>query len=454
MYHLVRAQAYRAHWRIRGHRAPHGLLSTLDRLHQSQFWPAERLLAFRTEKLRHLVAHAYAQIPGYRRLMDEAGVRPADIRTLSDITLLPVMSRALLKEHGEDMLARDVPPARRQTGATGGTTGEPMKWQRDAEGSAWQRAAYWRGFEWAGLRLGAPWAQLFGGSMGVGPTRYSDHVRAWFAGKVFLPAFELTEDNVQQYAATITRAGARHLVGYASACYEFARLCEKRGVSLALEVALTTAESLEPKWEQAIRAVFGARALPYYGCGEVQSIGYSCPETPGVYHVSDEHVVLEVEPSETGAAPNEGPFLVTDLDNLAMPFIRYRNGDAGVLAEPGCACGRTLGRILRIDGRVSDVLLTASGQRISGAIGAHAFRLVPSVEAYQIVQDAPGHVELRVVRQAGYDASAVEPELRQIFSRHLGRADGVTFTYVERLERSRAGKARFVINRYLANQQL
>jgi phenylacetate-coenzyme A ligase PaaK-like adenylate-forming protein len=71
------------------------------------------------------------------------------------------------------------------------------------------------------------------------------------------------------------------------------------------------------------------------------SVGYSCPEG-GSYHTSDEHVVMEVE-DETGHAAfeREGAFLITDLDNHAMPFIRYRNGDAGVrpLAD-ACAAGR------------------------------------------------------------------------------------------------------------------
>jgi phenylacetate-coenzyme A ligase PaaK-like adenylate-forming protein len=84
------------------------------------------------------------------------------------------------------------------------------------------------------------------------------------------------------------------------------------------------------------------------------SLGYSCPDR-GVYQTCDEHSVIEVEnDARQVALEDEGAFLIADVDNRAMPFIRFRDGDAGRPAVPGFPCGRTLGRILRLDGRVND----------------------------------------------------------------------------------------------------
>ena len=293
--------------------------------------------------------------------------------------------------------------------------------------------------------------QLFGGSLGVGAARRFNRVKNWVAGKTFLPAFELGPDNVGRYVEAIERSGARHLVGYTSACYLLASLVERAGLRLKLDAVFPTAEVLPPQWAEAMTRVFGARVLPYYGCGEVQSLGYSCPEADEpTYHTSDEHVILEVESREGAASfEGEGAFLVTDLDNRAMPLIRYRNGDAGLLAGEGCSCGRTLGRILRIDGRVNDVLLTVRGDAVSGAIGPHAFRLTRGVEAFQIVQRRPGQVTLRIVTGQGFDASAEEAMLRKVFDEHLGPEAMVDFEYVDRVQKTAAGKARFVINEFL-----
>jgi phenylacetate-CoA ligase len=201
--------------------------------------------------------------------------------------------------------------------------------------------------------------------------------------------------------------------------------------------------------------VFGAKVLPYYGCGEVQSIGYSCPDAnEQIYHTCDEHVVVEVERADGSySLEGDGAFLLTDLDNRALPLIRYRNGDAGALAAPGCKCLRTLGRIIRLDGRVNDVLLTTAGDAISGVIGTHSFRVVDNVAHFQLVQDRPGQVRIRIVRIPGFDPAVEEPKLRTIFSRHLGATAEIEIQYVDEIAKTAAGKSRLVINAYLEAKQ-
>jgi phenylacetate-CoA ligase len=129
-----------------------------------------------------------------------------------------------------------------------------------------------------------------------------------------------------------------------------------------------------------------------------------------------------------------------------MPMLRYRNGDAGALAPPGCRCGRTLGRLVRIDGRVNDVLYKSSGDAISGAIGPHAFKMVEGVEQFQIVQRRPGQISVAIVRLPGYRAEVEEPRIDRIFRQHLGGDAEIDIRYVDSIPRTPAGKARFIIN--------
>jgi len=447
----VRAALYGLHWQARARFRKFDLWEGLALLKESQRWPRARLEEMRDGKLRALVARMYDASPHYRRMMDDKGVRPSDVRGVADIGKLPIMTKAIIHEHAAALRTADVGDDQLEVGITGGTTGVPMRVVRDYEGTTWMRAAYWRGFGWGGLELGTPWVQLFGGQLGQGNGRPMNRLKNWFAGKVFLPAFELGEANVGAYVAAIQRAGARFLVGYASACHQLAVLAERAGLALRLDAVFPTAELLPQHWGERIARVFGAKVLPYYGCGEVQSLGYSCPEAPGVYHTSDEHAIIEVEDRQGNAGlEGEGAFLITDLDNRAMPLIRYRNGDAGLIGAPGCACGRTLGRILRLDGRVNDVLLTTAGVAISGVIGTHSFRVVSGVSAYQIVQRRPGQVLLRIVRGSGWDAAKEEPKLRKIYADHLGAGSEVEIEYVDEIAKTAAGKARFVINEYLA----
>ncbi len=437
---------YRLHWEARSRAAGFGLMQAIRFLGESERWDPQRLTALRDEKLTRLVEHAYAASPRYRLMMDERGVRPPDIRGLRDLPKLPVLTKQMLREHGDALRFRG--DIALETGTTGGTTGNPIRVVRDRAGTVWQRAGYWRGLGWGGMRLGDAYVQLFGGTLGVARPRRLERARRWLSGKHFLAAFELGPTTAGRYLEAIRTSGARFLIGYTSALFLLARHADRTDVRIDLDAVFPTAEPLLEGWRPILERAFGAAVLPYYGCGEIQSLGYSCPDAdPPVYHTCDEHSVIEVErPGGETSLSGEGPFLVTDLDNHAVPMIRYRNGDAGALAPAGCRCGRSLGRITRIDGRVNDVLYDTRGNPISGAIGPHAFKMVEGVEQFQIVQRRIGHVAISIVRLAAYVPAIEEPKIDRIFRQHLGRDAAIEIRYVDWIPRTPAGKARFIIN--------
>lgn len=446
-----RAALYRLYWEARSRADGFGLTHAIRALGESERWERARLEELRDRKLVRLVEHAWAASPGYRRLMEERGVRPADVRGAGDLARLPVLTKELLRERAAELRFRDAGPV--ETVSTGGSTGVPMTVVRDRAGTIWQRACYWRGLGWGGLHLGDAHVQIFGGLLGTTTRRATDRAKTWFSGRTFLPAFEVGPRTVEPYLRAVRDSGARALVAYASAAHALAVHAERTGRGLPLASVFTTAEPLLDGWRETISRAFGAAVLPYYGSGEVQSLGYACPDAAApVYHSCDEHAVIEVQGEDGSAAlQGEGAFLVTDLDNHALPVIRYQNGDAGALAGPGCACGRSLGRILRIDGRVTDVLFTTDGATVSGTIGPHTFKLVGrAVEQFQIVQHVDRSLTVRIVRAPGYDASAAEPQIDRIFKQHLGSAAAIRVEYVDAIPRTAAGKARFIVNEALA----
>jgi phenylacetate-CoA ligase len=445
----LRGWLYEQVWRLRARRVRPNVAKIRDLVESSQYWAPPAMQELRDRKLRELVTHAYDQIPFYRRLLDERGVKPESIKGLHDLPKLPVMTKDMFRAHASELRARDVPDGQVSIVPTGGTTGIPMRIPRDRTSSAWSTACHLRGMAWSGLTLRTPRVQLFGGSLGIQGRRRFDRLRRWLSAELFLPAFELGPHNIEAYIAEIRRTGARFLIGYTSACYSLATLTNAAGVRLSFTAVLPTAELCPEPWMETMRQVFSAKVLPYYGCGEVNALGYTCP-VGDWYHTCDEHAVIEVE-NDVGEATLEGSgaFLITDLDNRAVPIIRYRNGDAGQLGAPGCACGRTLGRILRLDGRVNDMLVTTTGSTFSGAIAAHSFRLINHVESYQVVQRTPGQATIRIVRSGGYDPAVEEPKIYSIFGSHLGEGSHVSIEYVSAIAKTPAGKARFVLNEYL-----
>jgi phenylacetate-CoA ligase len=162
-----------------------------------------------------------------------------------------------------------------------------------------------------------------------------------------------------------------------------------------------------------------------YGSREVMLMAAECPAHAGL-HVSMETLVVEVvvrDPAggDRPARPGEvGEVVITDLTNLAMPFIRYANGDLAVPAEPGtCPCGRAHPRLASVEGRATETLVDGSGVRVNGLVfNVVIAHLAHGIRQFQVVQHRDRSVTLRVVPTPSFDGQ-IESVLRQTWERYL-----------------------------------
>ena len=84
----------------------------------------EEILAIQNEKIVRQVRYVYEHVPYYKKLMDDKGVRPEDIRGVDDIRLLPFLSKADLREaYPYGLLGTDLKNCVR-IHSTSGTTGK------------------------------------------------------------------------------------------------------------------------------------------------------------------------------------------------------------------------------------------------------------------------------------------------------------------------------------------
>jgi phenylacetate-CoA ligase len=305
-----------------------------------------------------------------------------------------------------------------------------------------------RGLAWGGLSPDEPRVNLFGGSLGVEKTGLMTRLGGLLRQDLFLPAFELRTDTAGSFFEKIRGSKSRFLLGYTSAVYRLAVLAEEMHQELAFEAVFPTAELLLPQWKEVIERVFHCAVLPYYGCGEVNALGYQVRGADH-YYIPEEHALIEVwEKDGSTRLCGEGSFVITDLDNYAMPFLRYVNGDAGKIS---CAQGEVpLSRIERLDGRYNSLLMTDTGELISGAIGPHIFRHVPSVQIYRIIQEEPLRIVIKIVPKSDFS----EEDRRLIINllgRHLGSNMKITIEKVPDLPVPPSGKSVFVINHCLSS---
>jgi len=140
----------------------------LKSLEQTQWLPEEALKALQWERLKALLAHAYAHVPFYRNVFDQHGLTPEGIKTAKDFRKLPLISKNDIRANKENMIAKNF-QGKTFTKATGGSTGVPLELDYDTNSYQWRTAAAIRGYRWAGCEDGRKTAYIWGAPIGKEP---------------------------------------------------------------------------------------------------------------------------------------------------------------------------------------------------------------------------------------------------------------------------------------------
>jgi phenylacetate-CoA ligase len=259
-------------------------------------------------------------------------------------------------------------------------------------------------------------------------------------------SYHLSPENAPAYSRALCAWAPDYIDSYPSAVSTLAGLLREQGLPAPrLRAVVTSSETLLEAQRERIADVFGARCFDQYGCTE-QTVYVSQCEA-GTYHVHPEYGLVEVlDPRGEPVKPGEsGELVCTSFTNDAFPLLRYRMGDAATLGEPGCACGRAFPVLLRIEGRLDDLLVTPDGRRV-GRLDP-VFKGRRTIAEAQIVQESALDVRVRLVPAAGYTEADGESVARELRAR-LAPEMRIRVERVAAIERTAAGKFRAVVNPY------
>ena len=413
---------------------------------RTQFWSAERLAEYQLTRLRRVVAHAQQNSPFYRQRLKEAGLDDAgDIRSLDDLALLPTLSKETLRECWEVVVVPDptgVPPAENRTS---GSTGVPLRILVNEDGMQHKAALTARHNGWAGHRPGDRVAMVWGDV--AKPTSLTGKLRAALLDRLeVLDSQKLDEVRMGRFTEAVRSRGIRTLIGQAQVLCSYAAWVRDRGlVGLPVRAVIPTAMALHPGQRELLEEAFRAKVYERYGSEETSIIASECPAHRGM-HIAAEGLIVEVLADGRAAGPGEGgEIVVTDLVNYGMPLIRYRIGDAGVMATEACSCGRGLPMLARVNGRVADNIVTPDGRIVSGiAITDHVVE-VAGIRQMQIVQESLDSLVFRIVKDSRFTTES-EPVQRRHCTRLFGREMRIRCAFVDQIPVGKRGKYRLCVS--------
>jgi phenylacetate-CoA ligase len=423
-----------------------GILEPLHEALALERRPAAEIDALVSRKLAAIVAHAAANVPFHRARFAAAGIDPAAVRSIADLAALPLLTKADLRDRGDALLAGGrVDPAWRRN-ASGGSTGAPVAfWQDDAYHRR-MLADQARHLTWTGLPWWTPRAFVWGADRDSrNHAGWKARLRDTVTGTLFLNTFQAADPDYAAFARACAADRVPLVIGYASSLEHFARAVEAeraRGLRWSPRAVQSSAERLTPAMRERIERAFGCRAFDRYGSREIGNAAHECEAHAGL-HVSMERVIVEIvrdgRPVTDGT---EGEVVVTLLDNVAEPLLRYAIGDVGrKWAGPPCPCGRAYERIEITAGRSSDLFTTPAGRRVHGEYFTHLFYGLPGVAAFRIVQETRERLVLEVVRGPAWRGDEVDSVLDGI--RELDPAFRTEVRMVEEIPVSASGKRSF-----------
>jgi phenylacetate-CoA ligase len=405
----------------------------------------EQILAFQTRRLRALVRHASRRVPYYRRLFEQAGLRPDDIRSLDDLSRIPITSRADLQRLPPgDALAEGFDPEKLTLHSTSGSSGAPLRIRYSRFEERLLKAFRLREQLAFGLRLTDRRASVGLAHRPAGLERVPGgspfYTRFGLLRHEWVHCLQPAEDILARLRAIQPDA----LGGYASSIAWIAGfMTDEDRARIRPRLVLPGGETLTAEIREKISRGFDAPVFDCYASYELGLVASECPRG-GRYHAAEWYVILEVlrRDGRPAGPGEEGEVVATALHSYAMPFIRYRLNDLVTLGETPCSCGASVKTLSRILGRTIEQFVLPDGKLI------HPYALVtpllaeaPWLRRYQIVQERNGRVLVKIIPMTNPGAEAVAAVARRLAAVLEGQL-AIEVTLVDDIPPEPSGKYR------------
>ena len=402
---------------------------------KQKFWnpvletlPPEKIRQLQLSKFKKIFRWAYENSKFHRRLYDNAGIKPEDVQSFEDIQRVPKVEKSMMRDiqrkdpfpYGEALCVPldEVTIFRQTSGTTGQPVYQPDTWQ---DWEWWMEC--WSYILWAqGYRPQDRVFIPFGYNIFV--AFWAGHYAAEKIGCEVIPGGVLDTRarilKIQELQATAMMGTPTYILGMA----ETARLkmnLDPAQLSINKITCAGECGASIPSTKKRLEEAWGAKVYDHAGATEIGAWSFECADQPGGMHVNEALFLVEIEDVETGetieAPGRRGKMVITALDRMAQPCVRFDSKDVIEWAAEPCSCGRT-SRLIKggVVGRADDIT------KVKGVLLAPSAieEVVRSIEGlgdeYEVIVEKAGDADriklkVEVLPQAEDQCTVIENEL-------------------------------------------
>ncbi|MFO0795235.1 MAG: hypothetical protein U0586_14385 [Candidatus Brocadiaceae bacterium] len=362
----------------------------------------EAIVDYQKRQLRRLVHHAYENVPYYRELFDRHGLKPQDIRSVSDLSMIPVSDKDDLRSRPrQEIIACGTNLQRLIVTSTSGSSGKPFTIY-----STWLEQRLLRAIRIQAMNeFGRRWSDSIAMIAFLRPKQPAANPLIQRLLRNLSPR-RWTQIDCREPLEDILRSLRSFrpdvIVGYAGVISRVSQLMSDTDrQQIRPRFLQVDSEVLTPLMRRQITYGFGAPVFEMYDSHEFNLMAWECPVT-GEMHVSDYGMILEVlcdgRPVREG---ERGEVVGTNLHAYTMPFIRYRLGDIVTKGSERCRCGKPFSTIRAVQGRMIDYFTLIDGRTIHPySLLKPILEVAPWIREYQLLQERKDRVVLHVVAVA------------------------------------------------------
>ncbi|MDR0222385.1 MAG: phenylacetate--CoA ligase [Oscillospiraceae bacterium] len=379
--------------------------------------PRHELEALQSFRLAQKIREVYEKVAPYRAKMDEAGIKPDDIKTVADLGKLPFTTKQDLRDnYPYGMFAVPMSEVVRIHASSGTTGKQTVVGYTAKDVDIWAECAARALVSIGGSKHDYVHVSygygLFTGGLGM-------HYGAEKLGAVTIPA---SAGNSLRQLEMFRDFGSSIICMTPSYAMSLIELMQENGVSkddFDLKAGVFGAEPWTEEMRREIEKGLGLKAYDIYGLSEIMgpSVSCECTAQKGM-HVCEDHFIPEVVDPDTFEplpAGTPGELVFTCITKEALPLIRYRTRDVAALCYDKCECGRTLVRMLKPQGRTDDMLIIKGVNVFPSQIEAALLGFDNNATNYLIVVD----------RVNNFDTLEVQIEMRpDMFGDNVGEVEG------------------------------
>ncbi|WP_455368100.1 phenylacetate--CoA ligase family protein [[Eubacterium] cellulosolvens] len=405
---------------------------------------SEQLFRIQKKKFRETVKYAFDNVPFYHNLYKLTRVDP-DTSDRNSLDKLPIITKQQVREVPlKERTAKDTDINSCLLRTTSGTTGIPVT-VLDEPNTTARRAALWLRRFWAyGIRPIDRVCMVVPGEHRSGVFKDTKGL-AGYLMQSRIKTFSLAK-KMREHLQLISKWRPTVLIGPASFHRSLIAALEAEEYSFGPKVVISNGEMLDGKTRKLISDTYNTEnVFETYGAAEAGPMAWECPTHSG-YHINAESIIVESLKDGEIVNPGEvGELCVTNLYRRVTPFIRYLIGDAIILSEDDCSCGRGLPVLKEKHGRLVDFILTKDGTQLSPFRVMHVLEDVPGIAQYKVIQES--NHSIVVLIQPLQSRNLSFRETLQDRCDALFRGMRVEIRIVDKIEAQNAKKYRIVESR-------